>query len=480
MDWICVIGLEIHVQLNTKAKIFDPSFNRFGDEPNVNISYLCTGQPGTLPVLNEEVVKKGVQFGLAIEANIAPFCKFDRKSYFYPDLPKNFQITQYDMPLILGGKVHAFVNGEEKTFEINHAHLEEDTGMLKHFSNFSGVDYNRAGTPLIEIVSEPCMHSPQEAAAFALQVKHIMQYIDASDCNMDEGSLRVDCNVSVKKKEEKGLRTKVEIKNVNSFNFLQKAIQMEIDRQIELYEKYPQKDPEEVIFPCTYRFDTAVHKNVLMRKKETAADYRFFPEPDLVPIVLSDEYIQEIFNNLPELPHSRFKRYLTFIPEESATILVSNKQLSNYFEQALNSYDKNPQAVANWITVEFSGRLKPSGKTLLDTDIVPEFLALLVEMIDEKIITGKIAKQVADEMLKNPKTSPRHIVENNPNFKPLADTKEISQIVDQVLEDNPQSIEDFKNGKDRAFGFLVGQVMKKTQGKADPTIVTTLLKSKLE
>jgi aspartyl-tRNA(Asn)/glutamyl-tRNA(Gln) amidotransferase subunit B len=481
MEWIAVIGLEIHVQLNTQSGIFCGSRNHFGDEPNTNISYLNTGQPGTLPVLNEEAIKKAVQFGLATGGQIAPFCKFDRKSYFYPDLPKGFQITQYDLPIIRGGSITTRVDGKEMTFEISHAHLEEDTGTLKHFSNFTGIDYNRAGAPLIEIVSKPCMHTPQEAAQYAIQIKQIMHYINASNCNMEEGSLRVDCNVSVKRKDEQTLRPKVEIKNINSFNYIKRAIQLEIDRQIELYENNPNADFEQLVPSSTYRFDVVANQNVLMRKKETHADYRFFPEPDLVPIVLSPIYIEEIKETLPELPYERTKRYLDAycLSEETVELLISKKELSDYFEQALLAYEKNPTAIANWITVEFAGRLKMSGKTILDTQIVPEYLAQLVEMIDANTITGKIAKQVADEMLSTPEKTPRQIVENNPAFKPLDDIHVLLPIVDQVIQNNPQSIEDFKNGKDRAFGFLIGQIMKMTKGQADPKVVNELLRKKL-
>lgn len=287
MKWEAVIGLEIHVQLNTKSKLFSPAPNHFGDEPNVNITEICTGQPGSLPVLNEEAVRKAVQFGLAVGATITNFSTFDRKSYFYPDSPRNFQITQFEHPIIKGGSITAEVEGKTMTFEISHAHLEDDAGMLKHFSQFAGVDYNRAGVPLIEIVSQPCMHSAKEASSYAKAIKAIFQYLDASDCNMEEGSLRFDANVSVRHQGEKKLRDKVEIKNMNSFAFLELAIDSEIKRQIDLYTQ--NKDIE----PGTYRWDQERKKTILMRKKEMAADYRYFPEPDLVPIVLTDETIQK-------------------------------------------------------------------------------------------------------------------------------------------------------------------------------------------
>lgn len=301
-NWETVIGLEIHAELNTKSKMFSSAPNRFGDEPNTNISEVCTGQPGSLPVINKEAIKKAVQFGCAIEANVAKFSKFDRKSYFYPDSPRNFQITQFDQPIVLGGKVVAEVNGVEKEFAVNRAHLEDDAECLSISRTFAGVDYNRAGVPLIEIVSEPCIHTPEEAVAYASAVKAILQYIDASDCNMEEGSLRVDANISVRLKGEKGLRTKIEIKNMNSFSNMEIALRAESKRQIHEYVNHPNRPINEVITQATYRFDPEKQEIVLMRKKESADDYRYFPEPDLVPIVLTDAYIEDIRKTLPELP----------------------------------------------------------------------------------------------------------------------------------------------------------------------------------
>ncbi len=274
--WEPVIGLEMHVQLNTKTKIFSSAPNHFGDEPNVNISVVCTGQPGALPVLNKEVVKKAVQFGLAIGADITKISTFDRKSYFYPDSPRNFQITQFENPLVRGGQVIA----DGKIFKINRAHIEDDAGMLKHFSTFAGVDYNRAGAPLIEIVSEPCIHTAKEAVSYAMAIRAIMLYLDASDGNMEEGSLRIDANISVRPKGEKGLRPRIEIKNMNSFSFMEMAIDAEIARQISLYLNNPHRDPLDLIPPGTYRWDPELKQTVLMRKKESADDYRYFPEPD--------------------------------------------------------------------------------------------------------------------------------------------------------------------------------------------------------
>lgn len=479
-DWETIIGLEIHAELNTKSKLFSVAPNRFGDEPNVNITEVCTGQPGALPVLNVEAIRKAVQFGCAINAKIPPFSKFDRKSYFYPDSPRNFQITQFDEPIVVGGEVVAEVEGEEMTFYVDRAHLEDDAGMLKHFSNFAGVDYNRAGVPLIEIVSKPCIHSAKQASAYAMAVRAILQYIDASDCNMEEGSLRIDTNISVRKKGEKEFRNKVEIKNMNSFSFMEMAIEAEVKRQIREYESHPDKDPQEVIQQSTFRWDPEKKQTVLMRRKEGADDYRYFPEPDLPPILVSQAYVDEIRAGLPELPLQRERRYVKElgVSPDSAFILVSEKRLADYFEEALKTH-MNPKAVCNWVITEFAGRLKESGKSIVETKILPAHVGMLVKMIDSKAITGRIAKSVADDMVTHPGKSPEEIVAANPDYQPVHDTGEIEQLVDKVLAENPQSIEDYRAGREKAFAFLVGQVMKLSRGKASPEVVNTLLKGKI-
>lgn len=479
--WEAVIGLEVHVELNTKSKLFSSAPNRFGDEPNSNISVVCTGQPGALPVLNREAVRKAVQFGCAVGATINHHSSFDRKSYFYPDSPRNFQITQFYEPIVTGGSVTVELNGEERTFEIEHAHLEDDAGMLKHFSSFAGVDYNRAGVPLIEIVSQPCMHTPQEASAYGMAIKGIMQYLNASDCNMEEGSLRMDANVSVRKKGEKGLRTKCEIKNMNSFSYMELALQSEIRRQIREYERNADKDPSTVIHQSTYRWDPAKKETVLMRRKEVADDYRYFPEPDLVPIVLDDAYIEEIRSALPEMPLQRTRRYISELglAPDSAFILTTDKPIADYFEEALK-HTTHARNLCNWMIVEFAGRLKESGRSLVETGIAPLEMATLVNLIAEGTITGKIAKKVADDLLNSPTTSVKEIIAANPDYQPLNAVDEIEEMVDQVLEAHPQSIEDFKAGKDKAFAFLVGQVMKLSRGKASPQIVNDLLKKKID
>lgn len=479
-QWETVIGLEVHAELNTKSKLFSVAPNRFGDEPNTNITEVCTGQPGALPVLNKEAVRKAVQFGCAINADIAKFSKFDRKSYFYPDSPRNFQITQYDQPIVKGGTIIAEVDGVEKHFAVNRVHIEDDAGTLKHFSTFAGVDYNRAGVPLIEIVSEACIHTAKEAVAYAMAVKAILQYIDACDCNMEEGSLRIDTNISVRLKGEQGLRNKIEIKNMNSFSNMEMALESEIKRQIREYTQNPEKPIGDIIKQATYRWDPEKKETVLMRRKEHADDYRYFPEPDLVPIILTDAYIEEIRNALPELPLQRERRYVKElgIPPQNAFLLTSDKPLADYFEEALQ-YCKNARAACNWIVGEFAGRFKDTGMTLITCGIPASHLGKLVSMIDKGIITGRIAKDVADDMVKSPGKDPEQIVAENPDYNPVHDQGEIEQLVDKVLSENAQSVADYKAGRDKAFAFLVGQVMKLSKGKASPQVVNDLLKQKI-
>ncbi len=475
-----VIGLEIHTQLSTQTKLFSRAPNRFGDEPNTNIGIVDTGQPGSLPVLNKEAVKKAVMFGLAVNATIAKRSTFDRKSYFYPDSPRNYQITQFENPIIKGGSIEADVEGQSKTFYIEHAHIEDDAGMLKHFTQFAGVDYNRAGAPLIEIVSKPCMHSPKEASAYAMAIRSIMLYLEASDCNMEEGSLRIDVNVSVRKKGETALRPKCEIKNMNSFANMEIAIENEIRRQIQIYETHPNEDPRELIRSSTYRFDPERKENILMRMKERADDYRYFSEPDLPALILTDSYIENLRKNLPELPHQRFKRYteILHLTEYAASVLINDKNFCDIFEKCSKNV-KNPKSLCNWLTVEFEGRIKESGRTLVEFGIHPEHVTELVNMIEDGEITGKIGKTLADLMVATPGKSPRDLLDENPELKPMTDTASIELIVDEILSKNPESIRDYKAGKDRAFQFLVGQVMKMTKGTASPEVVKTLLLQKI-
>lgn len=475
--WEPVIGLEIHAQLNTKSKLFSSDLNRFGDEPNTNISEVSVAIPGALPVVNREAVRKAVQFGLAVKGDVQMWSRFDRKSYFYPDCPRNFQITQFDHPIVLGGAVIALVDGEEHRFAITKIQLEDDAGMLKHFSSFAGVDFNRAGVPLIEIVSEPCMRSAKEAVAYATAVRSILDYLDASDCNMEEGSIRFDVNVSVRRVGEKGLRNRIEIKNMNSFSNLEMAIGHEIERQIALYEAAPQTDPALVISRCTYRWDPDREETVLMRTKEDAEDYRYFPEPDLPPLVLTREEIERERASLSELPLDKERRFVNEfgLSAQQSYFLTSDKKMAVFFEQTL-AVCHQPKMVANWIAVEFTGRLKEIGKSVWDSGIRPIDVGELIQMIQDGSITGKIAKSVADDMVESPGVSPRVIVDRNPSYKPMSDIGHLREVVAEVVAANTQSIRDFIAGRDRAFGYLVGQVMKKTGGSAQPDQVNTLLR----
>lgn len=475
--WETVIGLEIHAELNTASKLFSSDLNHFGDEPNTNISEVSVAIPGSMPVLNRAAVRKAIQFGLAIRGNVQLWSRFDRKSYFYPDCPRNFQITQFDHPIVIGGWVAALVDGEEKQFAITKVQLEDDAGMLKHFSTFAGVDFNRAGVPLIEIVSEPCMRSAKEAVAYAMAIRSILDYLDVSDCNMEEGSLRFDVNVSVRKIGEPGLRNRIEIKNMNSFSNLELAADHEIERQIALYEASPDKKPGEVVEQCTYRWDPDLGATVLMRTKEDAEDYRYFPEPDLLPLVLTREEVEYEKGLLPELPLEKERRYVREfdLSAQQGYFLTSDKKTANFFEEALRTCHQ-PKMLANWIAVEFTGRLKEKGTTIWESGLRPSAVGELVLMIQEGTITGKTAKSVADEMVATPNVFPRAIVDKNPAFRPFQDMQLLEKIVEEVVDANPQSVKDFRAGRDRALAFLVGQVMKRTQGSAHPDQVNSLLK----
>ncbi|WP_348663844.1 Asp-tRNA(Asn)/Glu-tRNA(Gln) amidotransferase subunit GatB [Chlamydia vaughanii] len=480
-DWESVIGLEVHVELNTASKLFSGARNRFGDEPNTNISTVCTGLPGSLPVLNKEAVRKAILFGCAVQGEVALLSRFDRKSYFYPDSPRNFQITQFEHPIVRGGHVKAIVQGEERYFELAQAHIEDDAGMLKHFGEFAGVDYNRAGVPLIEIVSKPCMFCSEDAVAYATALVSLLDYIGISDCNMEEGSVRFDVNISVRPKGSDELRNKVEIKNMNSFAFMAQALEAEKCRQVDEYLSNPSKDPKTVIPGATYRWDPEKKKTILMRLKERAEDYKYFIEPDLPVLQLTEAYIDEIRTTLPELPYDKYHRYLhTYaIAEDIAAILISDKHVANFFEVA-TTHCKNYRALSNWVTVEFAGRCKNLGKKLAFSGILPESVAQLVNFIDTGVITGKIAKDIADIMMESPSKSPEDILKENPEMLPMTDESALLSIIHEVVGSNPQSIADYKSGKTKALGFLVGQIMKRTQGKAPPNRVNELLMVELE
>ncbi len=475
-EFEAIIGLEIHCTLNTKTKLFGREPNYFGAEPNSNIGYVDTGQPGILPVLNKEAVKKAITFGLAVNGTINEVSYFDRKSYFYPDCPFNYQITQFYHPIITGGFITCDVEGVLKTFTIEHTHLENDAGKLVHFPEFTGVDFNRSGAPLIEIVSDPCMRSPKEASAYASTIRSILEYMECSYCNMQEGHFRMDANISVRLKGEKHLRPKAEIKNMNSFTNMEFAIETEIQSQIAFY----RKNPTGIIKTGTYRFDLEKQKTILMRAKESAEDYRYFPEPDLPPLVLDKSFIDEIKKNLKELPLKKAHRFIhdLGLSPYFTNLLIADKALCDFFEEGYR-HCTHPKAYCNWVVVEFTARANEKNIHVKDLEISPVSIAHLVNMIEKGRITGKMAKEIADLMVENPKMSPEEIADSDSKFKLMGDHNALETIIDSILKENLESIRDFKNGKDKAFQFLVGEVMKKTRGSASPPLVKELLTKKI-
>ena len=474
-DFEAVIGLEVHAELSTKTKIFCSCSTEFGAEPNTHVCPICMALPGALPKLNEKVVEYAVKAGLATNCSIAKDSKNDRKNYFYPDLPKSYQISQYDKPLCNHGYIEIEDDdGNIKKVRILRIHIEEDAGKLNHneFSGGSLVDLNRAGVPLIEIVSEPDIRSSGEADRYLKKLKSILQYIDVSDCKMEEGSLRADVNVSVHKKGEP-FGTRHEMKNMNSFKSIQRAINYEIESQISDIEN------GKIVEQETMRWDDVAGQTFSMRNKEDAQDYRYFPEPDLVAIKLSDEYINKVKEELPELPESRKKRYIEEIglSEKDANALVSSKAASDMFEKA-GKLCNNYKAVCNWITSDISRILNEKEEEMDNIPFTAEELAELVELIDNGTISSKIGKKVLEELFENPK-SPKKIIEEK-GWIQISDENTIKKVVKEVLDNNPQSIADFKAGKDKALGFLVGQAMKETKGKANPKMLNEMFLEELK
>ena len=474
-DYEVIIGLEVHSELSTKTKIFCSCPTGFGAEPNTHICPICTAMPGTLPVLNEKVVEYAVKAGLATNCEIARQSKNDRKNYFYPDLPKSYQISQYDKPLCEHGYVNIDVDGKEKKIGITRIHIEEDAGKLNHDDLQGGalVDLNRAGVPLIEIVSEPDMRSSREAEEYLKKIKSILEYIEVSDCKMEEGSLRADVNVSVRKKGDTKFGTRTETKNMNSFRSIVREIEYEIDRQIDILENGGTVEQE------TLRWDDVSGKTFPMRNKENSEDYRYFPEPDLVAINLSEEYIENIKNNLPELPESRKRRYLEEykLSEKDAGIITSSRYLSDLFEDTIKVCD-NPKAVNNWIISDISRILNEEEMDAKDIPFTAEELGKLIILIDKGTISSSIGKKVLEELFENPK-DPEEIIKEK-GWIQISDEGEIKKIVSKILEANPQSIADYKAGKDRALGFLVGQAMKETKGKANPKMLNQMFLEELK
>lgn len=469
-DYEVVIGLEVHAELSTKTKIFCSCPTEFGGEPNTHCCPICMALPGTLPVLNEKVVEYAVRAGLATNCEIEQNSKNDRKNYFYPDLPKAYQISQFDRPLCKKGSIEIEnEKGEKTVIRITRIHIEEDAGKLNHdeFGGGSLVDLNRAGVPLIEIVSEPDIRSSVEAENYLRKLKSILEYIEVSDCKMQEGSLRADVNVSVRKKGETKLGTRTEMKNMNSFRSIVRGIEYEIDRQIDLIEDGGTVEQE------TLRWDDVSGKTFSMRDKEDAQDYRYFPDPDLVAIRLSDEYIEDIRKSLPELPESRRERYVAEynLTEREANLLTSSKYLSNLFEQT-TTICGNAKASCNWILSDISRILNEKELEPNQIPFAAEHLAEVITLIEKGTISSAIAKKVVEELFENP-ASPSKIIEEK-GWIQISDEGAIKEVVLQILQANPQSVADYKAGKEKAIGFLVGQAMKQTKGKANPQMLNKM------
>lgn len=477
MQYESVIGLEVHVQLNTDSKIFCSCSTKFGSPPNTQTCPVCQGHPGVLPVLNENALKKGILAGLALNSEIAKYSKFDRKNYFYPDLPKAYQISQYDKPICLGGYIEITTPDGSKRIGITRLHLEEDAGKLIHPDGFSDnvsyVDLNRAGVPLAEIVSEPDMRNGDEAYEYLQNLKSIMKYIGVSDVNMEEGSLRCDVNISIREKGDTKLGQKVEIKNLNSFKAVKAAINYEYIRQKELWED-GEKDK---IVQETRLWNADKNETFSMRSKESANDYRYFPDPDLPPVILDDTYIDTIRKTLPELPKEKKTRFIKQyeISAIDAGVLTSIKELADYFEDVIK-HGASAAKASNWIQSEILAKLKDP-ENIGSFSVTPKMLAELIALIEDNTISGKIAKTVLTEMIETGK-APSLIVEEK-GLRQVTDTSAIEPVIDEVIAANPQSVNDFREGKEKALGFLVGQIMKASGGKANPQIVNNLLKKKL-
>ena len=470
-----IIGLEVHAELSTKTKIFCSCPTEFGAAPNTHVCPICMAMPGTLPVLNEKVVEYAVKAGLATNCEISRDSKNDRKNYFYPDLPKAYQISQFDKPLCEHGYVEIDTDEGKKKIRLTRIHIEEDAGKLNHddFGGGSLVDLNRAGVPLIEIVSEPDIRSGEEAENYLRKLKSILEYIEVSDCKMQEGSLRADVNVSVRKKGDTKLGTRTEMKNMNSFKSITRAIEYEVDRQIDVLEDGG------IIEQETLRWDDVSGKTFPMRDKEDAQDYRYFPDPDLVAIKLSEEYIENIKKSLPELPESRKQRYLEEykLSEKDANIITSSKYLSDLFEGATKICN-NPKAVNNWIISDISRILNETEMEPIEIPFDSKQLAKLVMLIDKGTISSSIAKKVLVEMFEHPR-DPEDIIDEK-GWVQISDEGAIKDVVLKVLEANPQSVADYKGGKDKALGYLVGQAMKETRGKANPQMLNKMFLEELK
>jgi aspartyl-tRNA(Asn)/glutamyl-tRNA(Gln) amidotransferase subunit B len=476
-DYEVVIGLEVHAQLATRSKIFCNCSTEFGAEPNTHTCPVCLGLPGTLPVLNKKVVDYAIMAGLALNCKISQYSKFDRKNYFYPDLPKAYQISQYDLPLCEDGFVEIDTETGIKKIGINRIHMEEDAGKLIHEGSIdkstgSLVDYNRTGVPLIEIVSEPDMRSPAEAHKYLNQLKKILEYLGVSDCNMEEGSLRCDANVSIRPVGQKEFGTKTELKNMNSFKAVEKALEYEVERQKQVL------DRGEKVIQETRTWNDSLNRTISMRGKEEAHDYRYFPEPDLVPLEVDENWVNEIRDALPELPEVKKQRFITEygLPEYDADVLTDSRALAAIFEECVREYN-DPKSISNWIMGDFLRLVKEGGIEVDQSNLTGKLLARMLRLQEEGVISSKIARTVFKEMFKTGK-DPARIVEEK-GLKQISDQDELEEIVNRIIAENPAAVEDIKNGKGKAIGFLVGQVMKETRGKANPGLVNKLLSDKI-
>jgi aspartyl-tRNA(Asn)/glutamyl-tRNA(Gln) amidotransferase subunit B len=475
MAWETVIGIETHVQLSTKTKLFSRASTEFGKSPNTNVNLIDCGLPGVLPSVNKEAFYKAIRFGLAVGAKINQTSIFDRKNYFYADLPKGYQITQMDLPIVLGGTIDIETKEGIKTINITRAHLEEDAGKSIHdqFEGYSAIDLNRAGTPLLEIVSEPEISNAKEAVAYMKAMHQLVTYLDVSDGNMSQGSLRCDANVSVRKVGDPKLGTRTEIKNINSFRFVEKAINFEVKRQIK------QLESGETVTQETRLYDSVKDETRPMRSKEFANDYRYFPEPDLLPVVISDKEMQDIKDNFPELAKEKERRYTQDfgLSEYDAQILASSKIMADFFEHSAKE-TKNYALLANWLIGEISAFLNKDAIEINQSKLTPTNLAMLINRIDDQTISGKIGKSIFEEMYESG-SSPDKIIESQ-GLEQISDDGAIEAIISTIIQDNPSQVEAYLGGKEKLFGFFVGQVMKITEGKANPQSVNTILKKKLK
>jgi len=474
MKYEAVIGLEVHAQLQTKTKIFCGCETKFGEDANTRTCPVCIGMPGVLPVLNRKAVEYIVKTGLSTHGKVSPSSRFARKNYFYPDLPKGYQISQYELPIIEGGHVEIVIEGNVKRIGITRIHLEEDAGKNLHQSagNASLVDLNRAGTPLMEIVSEPDIRTAEEASEYLKKLRSILRYIEVSDADMEKGNFRCDANVSIRPVGAKDFGTRAEIKNVNSFKFVQKAIDYEIKRQAQILDEGGRVVQE------TRLFDSNKGVTFSMRSKEEAHDYRYFPEPDLVPIKIAAEAIEEIRKSIPELPDAKRERFVKNygLPEYDADMLTQSRAMADYFEEA-TKLSNQPKTVSNWMMGELMRLLNTDGHEIDASPVKPDRLAGLIKMIEGGVISIKIAKTVFEEMYKSGKDAETVVQEQG--LVQVSDTGAIETIIDEVIKANPGQAADYKAGKDKLFGFFVGQVMKASKGKANPDVVNQLLKKKL-